>query len=163
MSSLNFDSATGYLKNPPPIYELDFSTFDSQYGNWEKKKFVLQLLKDYCINLNKNAIRPKYIIIGGEYVRNSESINKLKVILVFAARDEITPVIHEYIQKKGKYVAKYNQIIEPKGFIKLSIGADYSKKLAEDDMVKALQYEHLLDNKLQTVGVICLQFDGITT
>ncbi|WP_017863772.1 hypothetical protein [Leptospira santarosai] len=158
----DFDEHTGYLKNPPPLIFPTFEDFKKCYNAMSNKNKTLEILKIYCKDLRSNGVIPKYIVLGGSYLRNHSSITgKLKILACFGTGVHIDHgAITNHLTINGDQAKKYKEWLEPIGRITLSDPSN-KESLLNQPSVTDLRKDHSLTNRFEKVGLVCLSFNEV--
>jgi hypothetical protein len=153
-----FDINTNYLKNPPPFVYPTFDEFKNFYSAHESKEPVIKLLVNYCKSLSKEGIDPFSIIIGGEFLKNESSSTCLKLALCVHPSKRMPPGV--VAKQCSNLVAKlYKNVIYPVGQVVVNDHAPTT--LADIVIIQELHKDHNLAMILNSVGLICLNFNEV--
>lgn len=155
-----FDN-TEYLRIPPPLYHPNFQDFESFYKEIKGKCYHIDLLKNYCTELNSQGLVPDKLIIGGGFMACNSSLEEIWIVTCFSNSNFIPSVVVQACSAIGGNAKIY------KGHLNLfghEVISDYSNPdhiFNSHRSIRDLQKKHLLQNKFHKVGLVCLDFKEI--
>lgn len=173
LNAMDFNTNTLYLNYPPSIKHVEFNEFKNKYKSFAQKVYIINRLLLFCQKLRSQSIVPYYLILGGSYLKNTDSSDSiLKIIGCFKSNSHPNAsTIQKYFTPHGKSVKDLSSKkidglklvgLQPVSWITLSsINETNLETLSHFNEIRDLQADHTLENKLYKVGLICLSFNEV--
>ncbi|MGQ2843551.1 hypothetical protein ACT54I_05235 [Leptospira interrogans] len=172
LNAMDFNTNTLYLNYPPSIKHVEFNEFKNKYRNFTMKIDTINKLLIFCQKLRNQNIIPYYLILGGSYLKNTDSSNSiLKIIGCFksnalpnttAIKKYFSPIGESAVNLRSKKDDELKLVgLQPVNWITLSSNETNLEALSHFNEIRDLQTDHTLENKLYKVGLICLSFNEV--